>query len=124
MKQTYRSVIDFVNNAGAYVQAHPEENKLKYALQKVQKKALKMLQAYNDSLEDLRVENCATDEKGVVLRDPNGNYQFTKEGLTAFNKAQRAFITTGTVDIDAYIVTELPENFEEGFREVFTGFVL
>jgi hypothetical protein len=32
-------------------------------------------------MEDLRLDNAATDEKGVLIVDDKGEYKFTKEGL-------------------------------------------
>lgn len=60
---------------------------------KTQKKLFKIFEkvkpSYNDylsKLEDLRLDNAATDDKGVLLLDEKGGYKFNKEGLKALTK--------------------------------------
>src|SRR5256886_1676243 len=123
MTKTYKEVIQFVNAAANYITQHPEENKLKYALTKVQKSATKLIEDYNERLEDLRIDHCSVDDKGIILRDANGGYVFTRDGLKALVHGQRDLIGQ-SVEIQEHIVTELPEKFDENYREAFTGFVL
>lgn len=123
MKSTYRNLVGFINAAAHYTQVHPEETKLKYALSKVQKRAMSAVERYNEQLEDLRVQHCAEDAEGIVLRDDKGNYKFTKEGLNTLNKAQRALVEQ-EVEVEEHLVTDLPEGLTSDEKEVFAGFVL
>lgn len=121
MTKTYREVIQFVNAATTYVSQNHDENKLKYALTKTQKSAAKVVETYNEKLEDLRIDHCSVDEKGTILRDANGNYLFGRDGLRALVQGQRVLNNQG-VEVQEHI-TEIPENFDENYREAFTGFV-
>lgn len=123
MTKTYKEILQFVNATTNYLDKFPEDNKLRYALKKVQKNSLKALEKYNELLEDLRIDHCSVDDKGIVLRNEQGNYLFAKDGLKALVHAQRELILQ-TVEIQEHLVTELPEKLHENYREVFSGFVL
>lgn len=122
MTKTYQEVIRFVNAATNYASQNHDENKLKYALTKTQKSVAKVVEEYNEKLEDLRIDHCSVDEKGIILRDANGNYLFGRDGLKALVQGQRA-LNNQNVEVQEHIA-EIPENFDETYREVFTGFVL
>lgn len=60
---------------------------------KTQKKLFKIFEkvkpTYNDylnKLEELRLDNAATDDQGILLLDEKGAYKFNKEGLKKLNK--------------------------------------
>ena len=59
------------------------------------------------------------DDKGIILRDANGGYVFTRDGLKALVHGQRDLIGQ-SVEIQKHIVTELPEGFDEA---MFAGFL-
>lgn len=122
MTKTYRQLIEFINAASNYLRTHPQKSKFEYALSKVTKKALSAYDKYNEALEDARIENCATDAAGVILRDDRNNYKFDKKGLTAFNKVQRALAET-PVTIEPHIVDEAPA-LADSDKEIFEGLVI
>ena len=123
MQKTYKEIATFLNAANAYLQAHPEENKLSYALKKVQKEALQHFSTYKEELEELRIRHCATDEKGIILRNAQGDFEFTKEELLALNKDAKA-LQDKTIEIIGHTATELPEDLGENYKEAFTDFVI
>ena len=60
---------------------------------KVQKKLFKLYEklkphheSFNIQLDELRLDNAATDDKGILLMEEKGGYKFTKEGTKKFNK--------------------------------------
>lgn len=120
---TYRQVNEFISAADAYLRANPEASKLEYALKKMLKRCAAIMEDYNEKLEDLRIENCIEDEKGVIARDERGNYQFSKSGLKTLLKAHRT-LADQAVSLEDYIATALPENLSGVDRENFAGFVV
>lgn len=99
------------------------ESKLKYAIERVMKRTKKVIEQYREDLEDAQIEHCYADEKGVIVRDGRGEYQFTKEGLTALNQKRRELVRS-EVSVEPYFATELPENLDPTTKEIFTGFVI
>ena len=90
MKSTFLEYFNFVAVANNFLQQHPEESKLKYALEKVGKLNKTLGDDYSAATEDLRIDFCETDDKGIILRDEKGNYRFTKDGLKKFNAGIKA----------------------------------
>lgn len=63
-----------------------ENNKGIKKLQKIGAKMKEHLDGYNEKLEDIRLDNAHTDEKGCLILDEKGGYKFSKEGLKKMNK--------------------------------------
>lgn len=62
------------------IKGKPEEKVIKKLLKFIEK--LKPYnEDYNTKVQDLRLDNAATDKDGVLLLDEKGEYKFTKEGL-------------------------------------------
>jgi hypothetical protein len=57
-------------------------------LQKLAKKACKPLEDFEEMVEDLRLDHCFKDG-GKIVRDSNGQYQWSAEGEKAFRKAYK-----------------------------------
>lgn len=62
------------------------ESKVAKKLEKIGKKAQAHLDAYNEKVEELRLDNANTDENGSLILDEKGGYRFSKEGLKNLNK--------------------------------------
>lgn len=58
-----------------------QETKVQKKLFKFGEKLKPFQQEYVNKVEELRLDNAATDEKGVLTVDEKGEYKFTKEGL-------------------------------------------
>jgi hypothetical protein len=56
----------------------PAGTKLEHARNQTLKNASSFVEAYNDKLEDLNIDYCSTDDKGNIIRDPRGQYIFTR----------------------------------------------
>lgn len=123
MKTTNEKLVTFANIAQAWLQAHSENTKFRYALKKVMQKAQPLLTAHNEQLEDLNIEHCATDKDGVILREASGAHRFTKEGLKARNNAIREWFRETEIEVEVHLCDDVPE-LTEAEREAFEGFVL
>lgn len=64
----------------------PAGTKLEHARNQTLKNASSFVEAYNDKLEDLNIDYCSTDDKGNIIRDPRGQYIFTKDNQRALSK--------------------------------------
>ena len=62
------------------IKGKPEEKVIKKLIKFIEK--LKPYnEDYNTKVQDLRLDNAATDKDGVLLLDEKGEYKFTKEGI-------------------------------------------
>jgi hypothetical protein len=122
--KTIKEIIEFINAGDRFFQQQngAQDSKFKYAFEKVRKRAMRLIERYQEDVEDARIENCATDERGVILRGQDQQYQFTKEGLKAFN-AKRRQLLSATPELEPFYSTA-PEDLDEGTREACTGFII
>lgn len=60
-------------------------------LGKLVKKLSPLYEAFDEAVEDLRLDHCAK-ESNIILRDEKGNYKWTAEGEKAFRKAYKALV--------------------------------
>jgi transcriptional regulator of heat shock response len=79
-----KQLLQLVNNLNNEISNHQvlsEETKISQKLTKIAKKLEKYVNEYNEQVEEIRIDNASTDDKGVILKDEKGNYKFSKEGL-------------------------------------------
>ena len=69
-------VINQINN----IQGNPEEKVIK-KLVKFAEKLKPYQEEYATKVQELRLDNAATDKDGVLILKEDGDYKFTKEGL-------------------------------------------
>lgn len=128
MKKNFEQMVTFRLYAGAYLKnLNGEKTKLSYAIEKVDKKLQNYFDEYNEAVNDVRIDNAATDDNGVLLTDEKGNFRFTKEGLKAKNKADKRLSEEWgekKFNVDAYFTTEIPEDLSEEMQSAFAGFVI
>jgi rhamnose utilization protein RhaD (predicted bifunctional aldolase and dehydrogenase) len=122
MKKTYELLFEFVNTSANWLEKNPGESKQKYAIEKVNKRAEKAFQKYNEKVVDLGIKFCSVDDKKNIIKDANKELVFTQENLLARNKAIRELMQE-EADIEPYIV-EAPENLTEDQIEAFTGLII
>jgi len=80
---TYKSLLELVDNLNFETkkqQVKGEDTKVSQKLAKIAKKLEKYVIEYNEQVEEIRIDNASTDDKGVLLKDDKG-YKFAKEGL-------------------------------------------
>ena len=88
-------------------------------LQKVGEKLKNVLEAYNEKLEDIRLDNAHTDDKGCLITDEKGGYKYSKEGTKKLNKDIKALLQESFEFYQFTFSTEGIENyaFLEGWVE-------
>lgn len=123
MKKTHQEIVAFLNASHSYIERHPKESKFKYALTRTEKSLKNLYEEYAEKIADLNIEHCVADDKGVILKDERGEFQFTKESLRLRNKAQKAVLMEA-VAVKGYTAQEIPDDLTDDEREIFAGFVL
>ena len=63
-----------------------QETKVQKKLFKFGEKLKPFQETYVSKLDEVRLDNAATDEKGVLIVDEKGEYKFTKDGLKKYVK--------------------------------------
>lgn len=80
----YKELLELVNNLNNEVvnqQVKGAETKASQKLGKIAKKLEKYVNEYNEQVEEIRIDNASTDDKGVILKEEKGGYKFGKDGL-------------------------------------------
>ena len=81
---TYKQLLELVNNLNQETvnqQVKGQDTKVSQKLGKIAKKLTKYVEEYNEQIEEIRIDNASTDDKGVILKEEKGGYKFTKDGL-------------------------------------------
>ena len=88
-------------------------------LEKVGAKLKSVLETYNERLEDIRLDNAHTDDKGCLITDEKGGYKYSKEGTKKLNKDIKALLQESFEFYQFTFSTEGIENyaFLEGWVE-------
>jgi hypothetical protein len=123
--KTVKEITEFINVANSWLnQQDGQQSKLTYAVARVIKRAMRVNDKYNEDLEDIRVDHCVVDEKGVIVRDSNGNYQFTKDGIAAYHKKRRQLLFSAEHELEPYYATSVTPKLDARIVEAFRGFVV
>lgn len=75
----YGKINPLINSLNAVI--GKQETKVQKKLFKFAEKIKPYHEEYNKKLEELRLDNAAADEKGVLLVNEKGDFRFSKEGL-------------------------------------------
>jgi hypothetical protein len=95
VKKTYQDLLNVVRAVNVLVnnKEHADANtKGVKKLQKIGEKLKSHLDAYNEKLEDIRLDCANTDKDGSLLLDENGGYKYTKDMLKELNKKVKALL--------------------------------
>jgi heme oxygenase len=84
IKKTYKEFIILVNSINQVIGS--QETKVQKKLFKLYEKLKKYNEEYTTQLDELRLDNAATDEKGILVVDEKGGYKFNKEGIKKLSK--------------------------------------
>lgn len=89
IKKTYEEIFTFGNVGGAYLKKFEgKENKLSGAIKSAFKDVKKIVEEYNEELNDLDREHALEDEKTkAILLHPDGTRQKSKDGDKKFADA-------------------------------------
>ena len=63
-----------------------QETKVQKKLFKIYEKLKTHHESYNAQRDELRLDNAATDDKGILVMDEKGEYKFNKEGVKKLTK--------------------------------------
>jgi hypothetical protein len=120
VKKKYQELLNVVRaiNVLANNKEHADANtKGVKKLTKIGEKMKSHLEAYNDKLDDIRLEHANTDKDGSLLLDENGGYKYTKEQLKELNKKVKVLLAE---EFEFYQLTFSTEGLEKyGFLDGF-----
>lgn len=83
-KKTYKDLNVLVASINAVL--GKQETKVQKKLVKLYEKLKPFHESYNSQREELRLDNAATDDKGILVLDEKGEYKFNKEGIKKLTK--------------------------------------
>lgn len=135
MKTSWKRAVGFSNFVSGFIapngqqvpgwlELHPKESKFAYAIKRVMSQLQSLDPGMQTKLENIDIDNCATDKDGVILRDLNGTLSFTKSGLKARNTARAELLAAEDVEIQPYYATQIPEGLTDDELKLFSGFVI
>ena len=122
---TYIHMNAFLNSANGYLK-DAKATKFAYAVRKTATQVAEKLRDVQDLLEDLNINFCATDPKtGIILRGPNGEYQYLKDQLKSRFLAQKELFAA-EVEVECHCVDAsiVPSDLTHAQLEAFEGFVI
>lgn len=127
--KTFKEIVTYIN-VGSTINTEYKGTKIEYAYNKVASKLIKHIEDYNNEIEDVNIENCSVDEKGVIVYDIVGNsrqYRFTKENLRKKRKEIALLYEKWNdkeFEIVPHIVSEIPETLPTEIKDILTGFII
>jgi hypothetical protein len=80
----YNQLNQLVANLNAVIGS--QETRTQKKLFKLYEKVKPFHESYNAQRDELRLDNAATDDKGILLMDEKGEYKFNKEGVKKLTK--------------------------------------
>ena len=84
IKKKYKDLNVLVNSINAVIGG--QETKIQKKLFKIYEKFKAHHESYNAQRDELRLDNAATDDKGILLVDEKSDYKFTKDGIKNLTK--------------------------------------
>lgn len=126
IKTTYEKLFYYNEIAQAWLEDNPprERTKLGYAISRLTPRVRKAFQQYQNLREDIAVDTCAVDEKGLILRETHNNeYKYTKEKQAERNQRWRKLYES-EIEIEPYFATQAPNDLTVIEREAFAGLVI
>lgn len=83
-KMKYKDLNILVSSINAVIGG--QETKVQKKLFKLYEKVKSFHEDYNAQRDELRLDNAAVDDKGILLTDEKGEYKFNKEGVKKLTK--------------------------------------
>ena len=84
IKKKYKDLNVLVASINAVIGG--QETKVQKKLFKIYEKFKAHHESYNAQRDELRLDNAATDDKGILLVDEKSDYKFTKDGIKNLTK--------------------------------------
>lgn len=136
-KISYERMFEFVAISQQWLVKDQDnaDTKLGYALNKMMSRLKKSQKRYHARVDEIQIDTCVVSDgeamndqgkrtpKGCILKDANGQFEYTKEGALERNrKIQELF--ESQFEVEAYFATELPDKLTYAEREAFDGLVM
>lgn len=83
-KKTYQELNQLISFINAVL--GNQETKVQKKLFKIYEKVKKYHEDYQSELQELRLDNAAVDDKGILLLNEKGEYKFNKDGIKKLTK--------------------------------------
>lgn len=123
MKKSWRDLLTFSQVADAYTTSHKGETRVGYAIKRVRDQISKHQETLQEKMADIEIDLCEADEKTVILRDAQGNLQFTKDKFKEKNKQQRKLLDE-EFEIDPFLIKDIPGDLTPDQLEIFSGLII
>ena len=109
MKKTYLELFTLIANLNHFVADGKTKGQKK--LQKIAEKVKPSLDAYNEKVEDIRLDCASTDSDGNIILDEKGGYKYSKEEFKTLGKRSKE-LNMSEFDFDVIQVNN-PEGLED-----------
>lgn len=129
MKTSWNRCMEFSQYAQDYLRSREgkPDTKLGYALNRVLKRVVAHNSTVEERLGDIEIDHCVTESRNgedVIVRDGQGNLQYTKDGLKKRNAARTVFLAANEIEVESHFATKLPDDLNFAQVEAFAGFVI
>lgn len=112
----------FIEIAKAFMQTDAKSTKAAQVIMKQSKIISESLNSYEDKIEMGRIDNCSVDEKGNIIRTPEGGFVYTKEGLKALNKLNSQLLEE-VIEFELVLSKEHIQDCKESYKDYFEDFL-
>lgn len=135
-KRTFQKLREFNVISQGYLLRCRMGTKIAYAIARVQEKYMSTIfKEYSEKVRTIAIEHCFVDGNGVILYDTvrgeNGQesrkFRYTKEGMIKKEKDEKELMDEydkKEVEIDTFIVKDVPLDLNEIEIEAFKGLVI
>lgn len=113
----YEDLFNFLAKANQWLNKSPQndQTKLGYAISRVTPRVQKALEKaqrkHQNRIEQLRIAACEVDDKGVVRKDDQGGYYYTREKLSQLKQQEAEAVEKlleSEIQVQTYYATLLP----------------
>jgi len=124
-KTTYEKLIRFLQIGQSFLNRDPsnKNRKIGRAIMRVANRVNTSLDEYRAQLEVIDIENCSTDDTGIILRKDN-EYQFSKEDMRKRIAQRRDLLTKRVVHIKPEFTDDIPNSLTLIEVDAFAGIVI
>lgn len=121
-KVSYSKIVEMLNSLNVMGDLKTPSNRLEYAASKLSRRLLALHKSYLEGREDIDIEFAATDDKGIILKEPNGEFKYSKEDIKKRFTALRALAET-EVEVEPYLCKDqkLVDPLPLGIKELYNG---
>lgn len=123
MKTTLNKIEKFQNAAHTYFIRVKEDSQLKYAINKQKEFIDAIIKKTKSQVRDIEYSLCAVDKDKHIIRDEYGRLKFTRELQIELEKKINELMELD-IEIDNYIISEIPNDLTEEEKQSFEGFVI